>query len=178
MSTLRSQLVAIEGFVELRMFEEAWSQFSKLDESVQNFPDMRPWRIYILNGLGRFSEALSFGKQAIAADPRNPALYVGTAFAARSMLEFQEARSILLAGQEFLTGRVELPFNLAIIACQLGELDEARTQLLRAFAIDPECRITARQCIELEPLHSFAADDAHKLEPLDEQAPSRVLPPK
>ena len=43
-------------------------------------------------------------------------------------------------------------FNLACYTCQLGDIEKAKTTLLRAFKLEPQFRVMALDDEDLKPL--------------------------
>jgi tetratricopeptide (TPR) repeat protein len=67
----------------------------------------------------------------------------------------EEAREILLSGGQTLEREAMFHFNMGCYECQLGNLEEAKDWLRRAFSLDPKYRKVSREDPDLEPLRSW-----------------------
>jgi tetratricopeptide (TPR) repeat protein len=83
-------------------------------------------------------------------DPDNAQWAVSWAYAARRVDSIDAARLILLNAVERSPALAIFHYNLACYECQLGNVEEAKCRLKRAFELDPRYRLKALDEEDLE----------------------------
>lgn len=107
----------------------------------------------------------TFELAVVAADalvkgrPDEPEGWINRSFALHEMDRTAEAQEKLRPAAEKFPDKWQIYYNLACYACQLGEMDEARALLERAFTLgdEKEVKLMALDDPDLSP--SFAAGE-------------------
>ena len=70
----------------------------------------------------------------------------------RRFRNIEQAKAVLLSGEPVLNREALWHFNLACYDCQLGNLEEAKERLQKAFKLDANYRLMALDDEDLQPL--------------------------
>lgn len=92
----------------------------------------------VFGTLGRFDEAISDFKRAVAEVPASPVLHYNVAFALQSQLRFSEALSSYDTALTFLPTYPDALHNRGVVLAGLGRYDEAVASLEKARALSPQ----------------------------------------
>jgi tetratricopeptide (TPR) repeat protein len=145
-------LAAAQGFFQLEMWNDPWAELEELRPEFRHLSQVIILRILILNNLGKWEDAATIGKGAIRHYPDFGAVYLATAHALRNCKGAAQARAVIVAGEPFLQNEATFHFMLACYDCALGNLDDAKDGLTRAFELEPVLRLKALDEPDLAPL--------------------------
>lgn len=141
-------LAAAEGFFLLEM----WNELEDLPPETRHLSQVIILRVLILNNLGKWEDAAIIGQGALRYYPDFGALYLATAHALRNCKGAGEARAVVVAGEPFLENEAAFHYMLACFDCALGNLDDAKEGLARAFELEKGLRLKALDEPDLAPL--------------------------
>jgi Flp pilus assembly protein TadD len=132
--TSAHQLNAVLGWLELGNLQEARIELDRLASGVQARPDLLEVRWILDARQEDWSEALKTAERLVEVAPDNSAGWLHRAYAARRVPEggVEQAATLLKPAAEKFPNEPTIPYNLACYACQLGQLDEARSWLKEA----------------------------------------------
>ena len=132
--TSAHQLNAVLGWLELGNLQEARIELNRLGVEVQGRPDLLEVRWILDARQEDWSEALKTAERLVEASPENSAGWLHRAYAVRRVPEggLEKAAALLKPAAEKFPKEPTIAYNLACYACQLGNLDEARTWLQEA----------------------------------------------
>ena len=149
-------LRAAQGWLELGSVEEAKGELGNLSESSRNHPDVLELRWAICAAERKWESALELAEALIKTDPEEAAGWVHRSYALHELKRTQEARDNLLKVVDKFGDSPTIRYNLACYECQLGNLEEARQWLERAFRLGDRKRMkpAALQDLDLKPLWS------------------------
>jgi len=127
-------LSAAIGWVELGNMPEAKLELERLSPAARNHPDaLEVWWVIFAEEKD-WSRGLTVASTLLEANPQNPTGWLHRAYALRRVKEggVKAAWEALLPAFEKFPKESTIPYNLSCYACQLGQLEEARTWLQRA----------------------------------------------
>ena len=149
-------LSAALGWMELKNLPEAEAELAQVSAEHQAHPDVLEVRWLLCAEKRDWAAALDVARQVMAVAPERVTGWLHQAYAARRAPggSLAAAWEVLLPAAEKFPSVSIIPFNLACYACQMGELDQAREWLRRAFDAGPkvEIRGMAMQDEDLRPL--------------------------
>ena len=145
-------LAAAQGYFQLEMWNDAWNELEELPPETRHFSQVIILRVLILNNLGKWEDAAIIGKGALRHYPDFGALYLATAHALRNSKGAAEARSVIVAGETFLGNEAVFHYMLACYDSALGNLEDAKEGLARAFELNKGLRSKALDEPDLAPL--------------------------
>ncbi len=85
-------------------------------------------------------------------EPDNVQWTISLAYATRRAYSIDGAMEILLNAEAKFPREAAIPYNLACYYCQLGEMENAKGYLKKAFEIDLDWRMAALEDEDLRPL--------------------------
>jgi tetratricopeptide (TPR) repeat protein len=138
--------------MELGMYLDANAELEEIDPDVRHVPEVLAIRVYIYSALKRWELMQTVAKKLAQHDPDNPAWSVSWAYATRRVDSIEAARIILVSAVEQFPNVAIFHYNLACYECQLGQLEEAKARLRRAFELESHYRIMALEDEDLKPL--------------------------
>jgi len=159
---LMRQIRVAHGYLELGMFEDACAELDEIGPAHRLRLEVVLTRMEIFQTQKRWSEGAALGREALPLHADCGPLYLVTAFAVRRSSGLEQAREILLTGSEVLQTDPMYYFNLGCYECQLGNLDEAKGWLQRAFSLDAKYRKISLTDADLEPLRDWLAGQSRE----------------
>jgi tetratricopeptide (TPR) repeat protein len=125
------------GWIELGNPTEALAELEQVTKANQNHPGVLEVRWAALAELKRWEPALAAASELVRVNPDNASGWLHRAYALRRIPNggLVQAWEILLPAADKFPKEPIIPYNLACYACQLQQLDEARTWLKRAMKI-------------------------------------------
>lgn len=84
--------------------------------------------------------------------PNEPVYWHDLAWAVRRADSIKAAQKILLDAADRFPGDAMTHFNLGCYACQLGDMDQAKTRVGKAIELDAKFKLLALDDPDLEPL--------------------------
>jgi tetratricopeptide (TPR) repeat protein len=145
-------LQAVDGFIELGMFEEADARLEELDPILRSAFEVLIRRLAIYHGLKKWDSMQVVAQKLAEFDVQNIDWVVSYAYATHRIGSTDAARTILLNAQPRFPKEGIIYYNLACYDCQLGEIESAKNRLKKAFEIDPTWRSQALEDEDLKPL--------------------------
>lgn len=147
------QILAVQGFAELGLHEEAEEELSSLDPELT---EVKVLRCDLLSRQSRWREMRSLAEGLARRDPGQAQWWISWAYAARREESVAAAREVLLEARTQHPEEAIIVYNLACYESVDGELGRARELLDEATRLDPVCKKMAAKDEDLAAL--FAAD--------------------
>ena len=131
------------GWLELGNLAEARAELGHISPAGRNHPDVLEVRWLVCAEQQRWEEALDVARTLLAVAPKRSSGWLHQAYALRRVPQgsLQQAWDALLPAYEKFPKESTIPYNLACYACQMDQLDTARTWFKRALAIGGKERI-------------------------------------
>lgn len=149
-AVFKSRITAAQGYIELGMPLEANEELEQIDADQRSHTEVLALRVKIYNALKKWELMETVAKRLVRIEPENVQWTVSWAYAIRRADSIEAARTILLDAVERMQDVAVLHYNLACYECKLGNLEEAKSRLKRAFELEPRYRITALEDEDLE----------------------------
>lgn len=145
-------LDAAQGYLALGMAEDANRELDGIDPFCCHLPEVLAVRLAVYEHSHRWGLAETVAKRLTATAPDDPLWPISLAYATRRLRSVAAARAILLEAAKTHPEEPTIQYNLGCYACQLGELENARAHLRRAFTSEPKYREIALDDPDLQPL--------------------------
>lgn len=152
MTEFKRSLEAVEGYLTLGLYQDAWDELDSLPPEIRTEHAVVELRCEIYQRLGKWNAARVLAESMAHRFPENPSWWLTWAYALRREETVEAARGVLWEAVQRHPGVGLISYNLACYSSVLGELDEARRLLTRAFAIDPDLKKIATGDEDLQPL--------------------------
>ena len=129
-------LEAATGWLMLDNFQEALLELSRIQPQHQNHPDVLELGWILQARQSDWSACLKSGQTLIDVAPDRASGWIHRAYALRRIEggSLQRAWEALLPAADLFPDETVIPYNLACYACQMKDLESARTWLRRALA--------------------------------------------
>ena len=136
-------LAAAVGWMELGNRPEAKLELQRISAPGQTHPDVLEVALMIQAEDNDWPESLVTARRLIDAAPERSMGWLQQAYALRRVAGggLEAAREALLPAVERFPKVANIPYNLSCYACQMGNLDEARDWLRRAFKVGRKERL-------------------------------------
>jgi predicted Zn-dependent protease len=149
-------LSAAIGWLELGLPAEARAELAQVAAAVREHPDVLEARWLVAAEEKQWEEGLQVAQALLQRAPKRPSGWLHQAYALRRIPAGGVAKAweALLPASERFPKEPIIPYNLSCYACQMQQLDTARSWLQRAAAIGGKARIKgmALQDQDLQPL--------------------------
>ena len=138
-------LSAAVGWMELGNAAEAAAELEKISAENQAQPDVLEVRWLLLAQARRWDDALQVTQALVQAAPHRSSSWLHHAYAMRRAASggLRQAWDALLPAHEKFPKEATIAFNLACYACQLQQLEEARSWFHRALTLGGKYKIKA-----------------------------------
>lgn len=152
MTDPKSRLTAATGYMELQMYQDAYTELEELPAHEKTAREVLELKVEILHKLESWNLAREVSKFLSDTSPENSQYVIWKAYATRRISGIREAEKVLLGAIVAHENDPIIHYNLACYAAQLGRIDEAKTSLTKAIEIDPNVRQMILDDPDLEPL--------------------------
>ena len=147
-------LTTAEGFLELGMVDEAWSELDEIEPLERAHPSVIAMRLHILERVARFETGVEIARGAVRLHPGDldirllGAAHISRATGAGDALKFLQdnAEPFRWQGGNW--------FAIACLHCQLGDLDRTAECTRRAVDLDKCFQMQVLDHPDLEPLRA------------------------
>lgn len=124
------------GWLALGDVAEARGEFDQILPENRQHPHVMSVEWHLLSREQRWEEALTVAEAHLAAYADDANAWIQRSYALHEMKRTAEAYRNLLPAFPKFPDESTIPYNLACYCCQLGNLNEARTWLKKAFATE------------------------------------------
>ena len=151
------QLLAVEGFIDLGMYEEAERELNELDPAYLAFEETLVMQLCVFAGLQKWKEARDLAISLADQDPNNAQWTIWSASAACRLQSVEAAKKILVQALDSHPDNANIHYNLSCYETRLRHFHKAQRHLLRAIQLDPRFRLLAMDDADLQPLFAEVA---------------------
>lgn len=155
---LRRELTAVEGYLELGMHALAWDALVKIDDRYHDAVPFLRIRADVCRAMEKWDIVAEVTRQLAKHEPGNVQHAVKMAEAVREIEGAQAAGDLLDAAKEKYPPNGVLLYNLACYRATSGRIDEARSLLSEALALDASLRLHSLQDPDLKRALSGHSD--------------------
>ena len=145
----RHRFNAAAGWLELGDMVEALSELRKIPPPYKSHPSVLDLHWQILARRKDWIAATEVAQHLVESAPDNQTGWIHRSYALHELRRTQEARDLLLPGIDKFPEVVLIPYNLACYACQMKDMEQAKSWLKRA--VDIQDRETVRRMAEEDP---------------------------
>src|SRR5215467_6815169 len=126
-------VLAASGWLDLGNSTEAKLELEKVAPEWRNHPDVLKARWLVWANDKQWEEALAAAAELVRSEPDEPIGWVHQSYALHELKRTTEARDQLLRVIDKFSTNATMRYNLACYECQLGNLDQARAWLEKAY---------------------------------------------
>jgi len=134
------------------MFLEANTELDKIDPFNRAAPEVLALRIAIYRGLEKWELMQEIAKRLADFQPDDIQWTISFAYATRRADSIPAAKEVLLNAESKFPKEAAIKYNLACYFCQMGEIQNAKNYLKKAFEIDLNWRMAALEDEDLKLL--------------------------
>jgi tetratricopeptide (TPR) repeat protein len=128
-------LKAAVGWLELGNWSEANEELERITPGLRAHPDVLRVRYDVYAKAKKWEMAAEIAQALCRILPGDSFGWIQLAYSLHELRRTKEALNVLLPVADKFPTEVTIPYNLACYTCQLGQDDEARRWLEKAFAI-------------------------------------------
>jgi len=125
------------GYRLLAMFEDAELELCKIPEEERSRDAVLAMRVALFQDWGRWNKMLEAAALLRNRNPEDADWWIAEAYAMRRCRSIEEARQVLLKGEENHPEEPCIQYNLGCYACVLGDRPEAVSRVRLAMSKDP-----------------------------------------
>lgn len=155
MIPLHRRLEYARGYIGLGMLKEAAQELAPIDPTTARSPEVL--RVYVdyYMETKEWDKVVAIAPSLCEASLQDEGAWIAWAYACRELGRVEEAQAVLRRAEpQFGETCAVLHYNLACYACLLGNQDEARCRLRRAFAMNADWKAEALEDRDLEAMWS------------------------
>lgn len=149
---MEKQLQAAVGYLELGMLVEANDEIENLAPDLKTSSPVLGVRMQIYRAAEKWPLMEVVARELLKRHSNEPVYWHDLAWAVRRADSINAAQKILLDASNRFPNDAMTHFNLGCYACQLGDIEEAKTRVGRAIELDAKFKMLALDDPDLEPL--------------------------
>jgi Flp pilus assembly protein TadD len=157
-SSWQRHVLVATGYCELGMFDEAELALEEIDAEDKDRKEVLATRVDLYMATQKWSLVAEVARHLADIEPENAAWWVNLAYAIRRAESIDTAQGVLLQAQKLHPNNATIVFNLSCYACVSGQIEQAKTFLKHAMALDSNIRGLALHDEDLQTLWSWIAD--------------------
>lgn len=150
--SLERTLLAVQGYMELDMPEDALREIVSIEPADQGREDVLQIKLFIFMRTKRWEEGLNTCKILQKVNPETIISYIHGAFCLHESGRTAEAKTMLLEGPASLLQEPTYYYNLACYDAMLGNLGEAEQNLRISLRMDAKFREIAKHDPDLKAI--------------------------
>jgi tetratricopeptide (TPR) repeat protein len=147
-------LTIAEGFLELGMVDEAWSELDEIEPLDRAHPSVIAMRLRILERMKRFETGAEIARGAVRLLPEDLDIRLLGAAHIRKAGDAGEALRFLQESADTFRGHGGYWFAIACFHCQLGDLVSTAECTCRAIDLERSFQINVLDHPDLAPLRA------------------------
>jgi Flp pilus assembly protein TadD len=157
-SNWQRHVLAATGYCELGMFDEAARALEEIDAEDKSRKEVLAARVDVYMAAQKWSLVAEVARHLVDIEPENAAWWINLAYATRRSESIDKAQALLLQARKLHPDNAIIVFNLSCYACVSGQIEQAKTHLKHAIALDSNIRELARRDEDLQTLWSWIAE--------------------
>jgi Flp pilus assembly protein TadD len=154
-SIWQRHVLAANGYCELGMFGEAERALEEIDEEDKSRKEVLAARADLYMAAQKWSAVAEVARYLVDLEPENAAWWINLAYATRRADSIDKAQAVLLQARKLHPENAIIAFNLSCYACVTGHVEQAKTHLKHAMALDSKIRALALRDEDLQTLRSW-----------------------
>jgi Flp pilus assembly protein TadD len=157
-SNWQRQVLAATGYCELGMFDEAVRALEEIDAEDRGRKEVLGARVDLYMAAQKWSLVAEVARHLVDLEPENAAWWINLAYATRRSENIDKAQALLLQARKLHPDHAIIAFNLSCYACVTGHIEQAKTHLKHAIALDSKIRELALRDEDLQTLWSWIVE--------------------
>ena len=154
-SNWQRHVLAASGYSELGMFDEAACALEEIDAEDKGRKEVLGARVDLYVAAEKWSLVAEVARHLVELEPENAAWWINLAYATRRAESIEKAQALLLQARKLHPANAIIAFNLSCYACVTGRIEDAKTHLKHAIALDSKIRGLALRDEDLQTLWSW-----------------------
>ena len=154
-SSWQRHVLAATGYCELGMFDEAERTLEEIDAEDKHRKEVRSARVDLYMAMQKWDLVAEVARSLVDTEPENAAWWINLAYATRRAESIDKAQAFLLQARKLHPNNAIIVLNLACYACVTGHIEQAKTHLKHAIALDSNIRGLALRDEDLQTLWSW-----------------------
>jgi Flp pilus assembly protein TadD len=151
-SSWQRHVLAATGYYELGMFDEAELALEEIDAEDRARKEVLAARVDLYMATQKWSLVAEVARHLVDIEPENAAWWVNLAYATRRAESIDKAQALLLQARKLHPNNPIIAFNLSCYACVTGHIEQAKTHLKDAIALNSNIRGLALRDEDLQTL--------------------------
>jgi hypothetical protein len=147
-------LTTAEGFLDLGMVDEAWSELDEIEPLERAHPSVVAIRLRILERMARFETGVEIARGAVRVHPDELELWLLGSRQVRAAEGTGSALEFLLGSGERFTSKAAYWFELGCLHCLAGDLGRTAECTRRAVDLDRSYQMRVLDHPDLAPLRA------------------------
>ncbi len=143
-SLSEARLQAVQGYLELGMYPEAWTELEGVERAFPASPSTVGMRVQLLMKERRWADAFEESRELRRMLPHGGAGYIHGAFCLHELCRTEEALELLESAPEPVRGQAIFYYNKGCYQAALGRVETAHSCLMRSFDLDHNLLDVAR----------------------------------
>jgi predicted Zn-dependent protease len=156
-SNWQRHVLAATGYCELGMFDEAERTLGEINAEDKGRKEVLAARVDLYMAAQKWSSVAEVARDLVDIEPENAAWWINLAYATRRAETIDKAQALLLQAQKLHRNAI-IAFNLSCYACVTGHIEQAKTHLKHAIALDSNIRGLALRDEDLQTLWSWIVE--------------------
>jgi Flp pilus assembly protein TadD len=149
------QFRAACGYAELGMTRESLAELNSIDREFQDRPEVLQLRLHHLMRRKSWCRALVVSRKLCRVAPHCAAGFLHAGFCLHELGKTAEAKKVLLKGPAALQKEPIYYYNMGCYEALLGNVRDARRNLLRSFKMDSTFRELAKKDPDLKAVQKL-----------------------
>ena len=158
---VRRFLDELTGYMELGMWDEAAGRLEEMPFEFRMDRRFMKIRLLISEHFGRWDMAEVVAGHLAKTHPDSAFYWIEWGRAARRAISVQRAIEILLDAEKHHPDEATVHYNLGCYACLLGQMDECKERLKRAFELDAALKLVAIDDPDLDALSKLQGEQSN-----------------
>ena len=140
------------------MFAEAERALREIDTEDKGRKEVLAAQVELYMAAQKWSLVAEVARHLVDIEPGNAAWWINLAYATRRAEGIDKAQALLLQARKLHPDNAIIAFNLSCYACVTGDLEQAKTHLKNAIALDSNIRGLALRDQDLQTLWNWIDD--------------------
>jgi predicted Zn-dependent protease len=149
------QFRAACGYAELGMIRESLAELNAIEDEFQNRPEVLQLRLHHLMRRKSWCRALVISRRLCRVAPHCAAGFLHAGFCLHELGKTAQAKELLLKGPSALRKEPIYYYNLGCYDALLGNIRDARRNLLTSFKMDSSFRDLAKKDPDLKSVQEL-----------------------
>jgi tetratricopeptide (TPR) repeat protein len=144
-SISEGRLQAVQGYFELGMNDDAWSELADIERCFPATPSIVQMKVLLLLKDKRYDDGFELSSELRRMEPHGCAGYIHGAYCLHELERTNEALDLLEKAPSTVRDEAIYHYNKGCYQAALGDVDTARSCLSKSFDLDERLLAVARK---------------------------------